>query len=229
MESSVTLPSVQVLASVSPTEDKTWKSFSAFADPATAPFLRLNPLPSARDEAEAFAKFFKSENVNIKAGAQATKSSVRATSPSLLLFAAHGLDGLPSIGVDEPFIALSPEPSLEDNGMLSASEISGIDFKDTRLAILSACDSGRVLRVRMGAFGPLVQAFLASGVRTILATQPVDSKAAHDLMAGFAEQAIGNGKSVNAALRESVRRLRADAEYAHPYFWAPFVYVGVAR
>jgi CHAT domain-containing protein len=120
--------------------------------------------------------------------------------------------------------------SREDNGMLFASEISEMNFKDTRLAILSACDSGRVLRLRMGPFGPLVQGFLASGVRTILATQwPLDSKAAHDLMGRFAEQAIGGGTSVNAALRESARHLRADAEYAHPYFWAPFVYIGVAR
>jgi CHAT domain-containing protein len=48
-------------------------------------------------------------------------------------------------------------------------------------------------------------------------------------MASFAEQSIGDGKSANAALRESARRLRADAEYSHPYFWAPFVYVGIAK
>jgi CHAT domain-containing protein len=86
------IPSVKVLASSSRAEERSWISFSAFADPVTAPSLRLNPLPSAREEAEAFAKFFKPENVNIKAGAQATKTSVRATSSSLLLLAAHGLD-----------------------------------------------------------------------------------------------------------------------------------------
>jgi CHAT domain-containing protein len=71
-----------------------------------------------------------------------------------------------------------------------------------------------------------------AGARQVLATLwPVADQASATLVgalfAGLAQaEAAGNPPDIARLLRDAKRMLRADARWAHPAFWAPFVLSG---
>ncbi len=108
---------------------------------------------------------------------------------------------------------------------LSAADIAGLDL-DTRLAVLSGCESagGRVLSGE-GVQG-LSSAFLAAGCRAVVATLwPVDDRVTARWMKAFYQE-LARGAPAAAALREAQEKLRADSRTAAPSHWAGFVLVG---
>jgi CHAT domain-containing protein len=118
-------------------------------------------------------------------------------------------------------IVLSPDGSSD----LNAAEISSLQLT-ARLAVLSGCGTaaGRVITGE-GVAG-LAQAFLGSGVPTVVATLwDVDDATTARLVSRFYRE-LEKGRPAAAALQTAKQGLRADATTAHPFFWAGFVLVG---
>lgn len=95
------------------------------------------------------------------------------------------------------------------------------------LVVLSACDTavGR----RLEGEGPLgiSRAFLAAGAAGVVATLwAVDDAATAELMAEFYRGLFRQRLTPAAALRQAQRAVQAQARWAHPYYWAGFVYTG---
>ncbi|MBD3335073.1 MAG: CHAT domain-containing protein [Candidatus Eisenbacteria bacterium] len=97
-----------------------------------------------------------------------------------------------------------------------------------RLAVLSSCESARgAVLSGEGVLG-LCQAFLSAGVPAVLATLwPVDDQAAFRFTQHFYD-ALAGDRTAADALQIAQRRLRGESAFAHPYYWAGYVLVGVS-
>jgi hypothetical protein len=95
-----------------------------------------------------------------------------------------------------------------------------------RLVVLSSCESaGGRARVGEGVAG-LTTAFLVAGAPSVVATLwPVDDRVTVHLMDRF-YAGLAAGKGASDALQAAQEELRAQAETAHPFYWAGFVLVG---
>ena len=115
--------------------------------------------------------------------------------------------------------------------MLTASEVALLKL-DADWVILSACNtaSGDGKPGAEGLSG-LARSFFYAGARSLLVSHwPVETNSAMELTTGIFDEMKTNPEIGRAeALRRSRTRLinnQLHPEYAHPYFWAPFVVVG---
>jgi CHAT domain-containing protein/tetratricopeptide (TPR) repeat protein len=119
----------------------------------------------------------------------------------------------------------------EDDGILTAEEIAGLDLEGVEWAVLSACDTGLgEIRVGEGVFG-LRRAFQIAGVRTvIMSLWSVDDQATRLWMRALYEGRLKRNLSTADAVREAslsvLRDRRALGQSTHPFYWAAFVAAG---
>jgi CHAT domain-containing protein/cytochrome c-type biogenesis protein CcmH/NrfG len=194
-------------------------------------FPDLSDLPSAAREAEEVAATYNSTPL---LGQRANESQIRIrmAGADVIHFATHYVIDPPS-PLNSRLI-LSPEEqgagaSHQADGALQAFEIYGMKLPRTRLAVLSACQTG-VERTYQGegAIG-IARSFISAGVPVVVASLwPVDSDATAPLMIKFHQYRKTHGLSVVEALRMAQRdMLIASDERLHkPYAWAGFVAFG---
>jgi len=126
----------------------------------------------------------------------------------------------------EPALVFSlPSDSLND-GMLSRTEIMGLDLKQSRLAVLSACSSAAgSLDPDQGLAG-LASAFLYAGAEEVLATMwPISDEEAALMMEEFYASYATNADA-SSALARARRAMRATPRTDDPFFWSSFVLYG---
>jgi CHAT domain-containing protein/Tfp pilus assembly protein PilF len=206
-----------------------------FRDAAEADYLRSLPsLPETASELEAEARMLHAgpgalllrENATVTAVTRADLSSRR-----VLAFATHALladDG----DTAEPGLVLTPPaaPSAEDDGLLRASVIATLKL-DADLVVLSACNTA-ASDGTPGAegFSGLAKAFLYAGARALVVSHwSVESDATVDLMGRFFAALTDRGVGRAEAMRRAMLGVLQDPdhpEFAHPFYWAPFVVVG---
>lgn len=116
------------------------------------------------------------------------------------------------------------EPNPIDDGVLTADEISRLDFSNTNLVVLSACDTGKGHQNGTdGAMG-LQRAFRAAGAKTMVTSLwKVPDEATALLMQHFYTYLFSK-HSVRDSLRLAQEDLRS-AGYHDPYYWAAFVVI----
>jgi CHAT domain-containing protein/tetratricopeptide (TPR) repeat protein len=194
--------------------------------------LKLDPLPSSRQEAAKAAGLFPGGQAFV--GDQATEEQVKKIAPDarILHFACHGL-------LDEQMplnsgLALSiPEHPAEgkDNGILQAWEIFDNLRLDADLVTLSACDtaSGK----DMGGEGilGLTRAFQFAGARSVLSSlwSVADESTATFMQVFYSH--LRQGESKDEALRAAqLSLIRSQGRgLSHPYYWATFQLYGAWR
>jgi tetratricopeptide (TPR) repeat protein len=119
----------------------------------------------------------------------------------------------------------------DDDGILTAEEIAGLDLSAAQWAVLSACDTGRGdLQAGEGVVG-LRRAFQVAGARTvILSLWPVLDNVAADWMAELYRGKFVRGDttatSVRAASRSLLTARRAAGQSTHPLYWSGFIATG---
>ncbi len=201
-----------------------------------AEIRKLPPLPETADELRAMARTLKVGEPNLYLGPRATERAVRGMDLQryrVLAFATHGLMAGEFSDVGEPALVMTPpaQSSLEDDGVLTASEIAGLKL-DADWVILSACNTAAADGTP-GAEGlsGLARAFFYAGSRALLVSHwAVLSEATVKLTTTMlGEMAKDSSLGRAEAHRRAMLALAADKEteyYAHPMFWAPFVVVG---
>ncbi len=188
------------------------------------------------------------KKVSIYSGIMATEDAFRniggTSSPTVIHFATHGFN-IPTPTTQNKFnnsYKFSDNPLLrsglvlaggnkgwkgksnfdEDDGILTAIEISSVSLPNTKLVVLSACETGTgELRGSEGIFG-LQRAFKLAGVNYIMASLwQVPDKETGIFMNLFYANWLA-GKNIRQAFTITQQTMRK--KYA-PYYWAAFTLV----
>lgn len=112
----------------------------------------------------------------------------------------------------------------KDDGILTAQEISLLNFKNTDIVTLSACQTALGVITTDGVLG-LQRAFKKAGANTILMTlDKVDDEATKILMVKF-YQNLMTGKTKRQSLYDAQQYLRQvdSRKYDAPKYWASFI------
>ncbi len=119
------------------------------------------------------------------------------------------------------------ESGFED-GILTAAEIAELDLRQTRLAVLSACESalGKV-QDGEGVYG-LRRAFLLAGAGTVVSSLwKIDDQSTAEMMGQlFAEKGQTIAERIRAIQLARIEKLRSDGRPDHPYSWGAFIATG---
>ncbi len=110
----------------------------------------------------------------------------------------------------------------KEDGILTAYEITQMDLSQTKLVVLSACETALGdLQGNEGVIG-LQRAFKMAGVKQLIVSlwSVPDSKAIVQMMTAFYRNWF-SGQSTRLAFRNAQRQLKKT--YPSPFFWAPFV------
>jgi CHAT domain-containing protein len=174
-------------------------------------------------------------NARVFSGANASeeklKSLTGSNAPDVLHIATHGFfsdattgnpllqTGILLAGGNRSWQGNEPGNGMDD-GILTAAEVSYLDFSKTSLVVLSACETGLgKIESNEGVFG-LQRAFALSGVDRIMMSM---WKVSDQETAIFMQQFYGflsEGHSLHAAYLLAQKAM--SARYS-PYFWAAFV------
>lgn len=196
-------------------------------------------LPETRVELTTVAKSYGGSTPELLMRKEATESQVKKLSregrlaeAKLLYFATHGVLSSELDGRNDAGLLLSKpgQPTDEDDGLLSTSEISQLKL-NADMVVLSACNTAAARRTGGVVYSGLAKSFLEAGARTVLVSHwPVVSDAATEILIGmFRELGATTGTDKATALQTTLIAMsqnRADPATAHPAYWGPFVLVG---
>jgi CHAT domain-containing protein/Tfp pilus assembly protein PilF len=120
--------------------------------------------------------------------------------------------------------------SADDDGLLTAEEVAGLDLRGVELVTLSACDTALGdIRDGEGVMG-LRRAFSLAGAEAmVMSLWRVADEETRRLMAAFYAR-LSEGTDKAEALRKAqqglIAQLHAERGESHPFFWAAFVISG---
>ena len=131
--------------------------------------------------------------------------------------------GLVFAGVNN-YLQQKEIPYNIDDGILTTDEISDLDLSNTKLAVLSACETGLGHVNANGLFG-LQRGFKLAGVKSILITLwSISDEGTSQFMRKF-YTSLTQGKTPRESLQIAQQYLRDGNRFSHPFFWAGFVLV----
>lgn len=139
-------------------------------------------------------------------------------------------NGLALAGINNTIGNQTAVDSNEEDGFLTALEVSDLNLMGTQLAVLAACETGSGLIVSgEGVFG-LRRAFHHAGVQSlVMSLWRTPDKQTSQLISRFYEHWL-NGMSRGEALRhaalEIINQSRSVRGSAHPLLWGGFVLIG---
>lgn len=121
---------------------------------------------------------------------------------------------------------------LAENELLSCNLISVMNFSDTSLVVLSACQTGQsIFHATEGVYG-LRRAFRLAGCHAmIVSLWQLDDRAASCFTDYFYRRLTTSSTDVKDAFFYAVDALRTHEEdggrpFAHPYYWAGYIFIG---
>ena len=114
----------------------------------------------------------------------------------------------------------------DNDGILTAYEVLSLDLSATRVAVLSACETGLGdVHEGEGVYG-LRRAFMEAGVGAVISSLwEVSDAGTQTLMISFYRYLIA-GQLPTIALRAAQRAMLQSEEWNYPYVWAAFFLVG---
>jgi CHAT domain-containing protein len=210
-------PSITVYRQMTRRHDAAPGAFLGFADPA---------LPDAEREVRDVARLFPPHEARVYTGAAALESRAKAAAPqfSIIHFATHAV--LDDTNPMYSYLRLGRSDA--DDGLLETWEMMRLDLH-ARLAVLSACDTGRgVVHPGEGLLGMSWALFVAGCPSTIVSKWRVESRTTAALMIDFYRVWLrSHARFARAeALRQARLQCLRDVEHRHPYYWSAFVLVG---
>lgn len=199
----------------------------------------IEELPGTKKEVELISTKAGGGGFEIKmlTGADANESNVKELkSPAVLHLATHGqFDQLSKAdtylksklilagAADTEPLSVSDYILYED-GFLTAYEVTQLDLPDTRLVVLSACETGLgEIQSGEGVWG-LQRAFQLAGARSVMGSLwKISDEATVTFMDAFYEQYLRTN-NISDAYRHAMQTTKQ--EYPQPYYWGAFTLIG---
>ncbi|MBF0381219.1 MAG: CHAT domain-containing protein [Magnetococcales bacterium] len=115
------------------------------------------------------------------------------------------------------------------DGILTAMEAVNLNLASTDMVTLSACETG-VGEVQNGeGVYSLQRAFQEAGAKAVLSTLwSISDEGTLQFMREFYGRIL-KGTPPQQALLETQKVFIKSSEWSHPFYWAPFVMVGVEK
>jgi CHAT domain len=197
-------------------------------------------LPGTEKEVKSIGSMatIKGVKTNVFSGAQATEANVKALkNQQVVHLATHGAFDRSSRA--DSYLrarlilagAADPEPfTIQDYGMyedgfLTAYEVTQLDFSQTNLVVLSACETGEgEVQSGEGVWG-LQRAFQLAGARTVMGSLwKISDAATVVFMTAFYQKYLSTS-DIDAAYKSAM--LETMKQYPKPYYWGAFTLTGV--
>ena len=163
---------------------------------------------------------------------KATEASLKSLpSKDILHIATHGFFLDQSDKFSNPMLrsgillaGVSDKTKGTEDGVLTAYEATLLSMSQTKLVVLSACETGLGdIKNGEGVYG-LQRSFEVAGVQNILMSLwKVDDQATMELMRNFYTELLKTNDT-SAAFASAQRKLRI--KYPHPYHWGAFKMMG---
>jgi CHAT domain-containing protein/Tfp pilus assembly protein PilF len=116
--------------------------------------------------------------------------------------------------------------SGDDDGLLTAMEVAGLDLRGTMLVVLSACDTGvGEVKNGEGVQGLRRALVLAGSESQVMSLWAVLDNTGKDLMTPYYE-ALRQGKGRSDGLRQAQLQMLRSEDRRHPFYWAAFIQSG---
>lgn len=133
--------------------------------------------------------------------------------------------GLAFAGINSNAAVLG-DIDTDNDGVLTALEVLGLDLTGTQLAILSACETGLgEIHEGEGVYG-LRRAFQEAGAQSVVSSLwEVSDAGTQTLMAALYKRLLA-GKTPHDALREAQLEMLRNSQWSMPYIWSAFFMVG---
>jgi CHAT domain-containing protein/Tfp pilus assembly protein PilF len=118
------------------------------------------------------------------------------------------------------------EIDTDNDGVLTAIEVLGLNLFGTRLVVLSACETGLgEIHTGEGVYG-LRRAFQEAGARTVInSLWEVSDQGTQRLMTALYKNIL-SGMPVRKAFRKAQLGMKNSIMWSHPYIWSAFFMVG---
>jgi CHAT domain-containing protein len=190
-------------------------------------------LPGTKSEIEKINLLFANNGIKttVLIENNATEDNLKnAVSPDVLHIATHGFfinskEATPMLNSGLLLAGSNSKTKKIEDGYLSAYETSLLNLENTKLVVLSACETGRgVMKDGDGVFG-LKQGCLNAGAQNIIMSLwKVDDKVTQEFMSRFYEIWLNDKISIREAFNKT--QLEIKAKYPQPYYWGAFILVG---
>ena len=115
-------------------------------------------------------------------------------------------------------------PIEAEDGIITALEVANLDLFNTKLVVLSACDTALGdIHVGEGVFG-LRRSFVIAGTGTlVMSLWKISDNETKDLMIEFYNNMYIKKKSIIESLNITKLKIRKNPKTSHPYFWGAFI------
>lgn len=182
-----------------------------------SPDASLDPLIDTPEEAANVARLFPKSTLLTKAHATVQSMETALPQAEIFHFAGHSISSARIEG-----LVIADQREKENATVWDATHIRRALVQNVRLAVLSACATGKSYKGRRGAQGELARAFLLAGVPNVVGSRwNVDSHWTGRLMEEF-YTAVVSGHSISSSMQIAAFEMRNRPETRHPYYWAPF-------
>ena len=205
--------------------DPVYKNNNSDSNMITSGFKRLE---NSGIEIEGIAGYFEHGMADIYLRENASEENVklneRLSEYRYIHFACHGL--VDEQNPENSSLVLSLNNTAEEDGFFQASEIAALNL-NADLVVLSACQTGLGKLIRGEGMIGLSRSFMYAGTTSLVVSLwSVSDISTSILIQRYYEQLIRKGLSKADALQKAQISMIKDEQYAHPFFWAPFVLTG---
>jgi CHAT domain-containing protein len=190
-------------------------------------------LPGTKIEIEKINNLFTKNGIKttLLMEKNATEDNLKKVlAPDVLHIATHGFfinskEGTPMFNSGLLLAGSSSKNKKIEDGYLSAYETSLLNLENTRLVVLSACETGRgVMKDGDGVFGLRQGCINAGAQNIIMSLWKVDDKVTQEFMSRFYEIWLNDKTSIREAFNKT--QFEIKAKYPQPYYWGAFILVG---
>ena len=198
--------------------------------------MSLGDLAGTKKELKAMANALGSKpSKSLWLGERNTETNIKSLDLSesdIIVFATHALMSGEISGYSEPGLVFTPPEiaSRDDDGLLTTSEITHMKLNADWI-ILSACNTASAQKVGAEGLSGLARAFFYAGARSVLASHWYVSDDAtamlttQTMLMKKADPSLSKAEALRLSMQSLIKD-DANIQYAHPYYWAPFVLIG---